>query len=144
MDSEFTKTAKIGLIEELEKLRDEIRKAADPLTEEQFWKKPLDNSNSVGHLVLHLTGNLSHFVGAQLGKTGYVRDREREFTESTPPSKAQALAGLDDAVAVFRRVVASLSEEDLINTPRHVKDSEFAFEVDVPGLMKTVKRLLHD
>ena len=30
-------------------------------------------------LVLHLCGNLQHFVGARLGGSGYVRDREREF-----------------------------------------------------------------
>ena len=41
-------------------------------------------------------------------------------------------------VVLFQRQ----SEADLINTPRHVKDSEFAFEVDVPGLMETVKSLL--
>jgi hypothetical protein len=37
-----------------------------------------------------------------------VRDREREFTETAVPSKAEALAGLDAAVATFRRVVESL------------------------------------
>jgi hypothetical protein len=68
----------------------------------------------VGHLVLHLTGNLNYFVGAQLGHTGYVRDREREFTEATPPSKAEALAGLDAAVAMFRRVVEGLGAEALL------------------------------
>jgi hypothetical protein len=64
-------------------------------------------------LVLHLTGNLQHFVGAQLGKTGYVRDREREFAEPTPPPREQLFAGLDDAVATFRGVVSGLSEGEL-------------------------------
>jgi hypothetical protein len=67
----------------------------------------------VGHLVLHLAGNLNHFVGAHLGGSGYVREREREFTEATPPGKAEALAGLDAAVATFRRVVEGLSAEKL-------------------------------
>jgi uncharacterized damage-inducible protein DinB len=64
--------------------------------------------------VLHLTGNLNHFVGAQLGGTGYVRDREREFTEQQVPAKAEALARLDEAVALFRRVVSGLTEERLL------------------------------
>ena len=64
-------------------------------------QRPLEPGNSVGHLILHLTGNLNHFVGGQLGKTGYVRDREREFTESNLPKKEQVLAGLDAAVATF-------------------------------------------
>jgi uncharacterized protein (TIGR03083 family) len=98
----------------LEGQRDAIKAAAEPLSEADFWRKPLEPGNSVGHLVLHLAGNLNHFVGAQLGGTGYVRDREREFTEASPPSKAEALAGLDAAVATFRRVVDGLSAEALV------------------------------
>ena len=104
---------KSSLVAQLSELRDAIRSLAEPLSEEEFWIKPLEPGNSFGHLVLHLTGNLSHFVGAQLGKTGYVRDREREFTEANPPSKREALAGLDGAVETFRRTVEGLSAEQL-------------------------------
>jgi uncharacterized damage-inducible protein DinB len=64
-------------------------------------------------LILHLTGNLNHFVGAQLGASGYVRDREREFTESNPPSKETVLANLDQAVATFRKLVSGLTSDQL-------------------------------
>ncbi len=103
-----------ALISELETLRDAMRSLAEPLTEKEFWTKPLEPGNSIGHLVLHLTGNLSHFVGAQLGGTGYVRDREREFTEASPPAKAQTMTHLDNAVATFRRVVQGLREDQLL------------------------------
>jgi uncharacterized damage-inducible protein DinB len=103
-----------ALVGELEGLRDAVKAAAEPLSEADFWRKPVEPGNSVGHLVLHLTGNLNHFVGAQLGGTGYVRDREREFTEASPPAKAATLAGLDAAVATFRRVVGGLSAERLL------------------------------
>ena len=104
---------KNALIGELEKLRDEIRQVAEPLSEEELWHKPLEPSNSVGHLILHLTGNLNHFVGARLGNTGYIREREREFTESNVPTKSALLVGLDDAVATFRRVVSGLTADQL-------------------------------
>jgi uncharacterized damage-inducible protein DinB len=113
MATDLTAVARAALVGELEGLRDAVRSLAEPLGEEAFWKKPLDPGNSVGHLVLHLTGNLNHFVGGQLGGTGYVRDREREFTEAQPPPKAQALAGLDGAVATFRQVVEGLSADQL-------------------------------
>ena len=113
MSADLRAVAQGALVQELEGLRDAVRELAAPLSEEELWAKPLEPGNSVGHLVLHLTGNLSHFVGAQLGGTGYVRDREREFTEARPPSKAEALAGLDGAVATFRRVVEGLSAERL-------------------------------
>jgi uncharacterized damage-inducible protein DinB len=108
MSGDLANLAKQALCGELERLRDELRGLVDPLDEAQFWKKPTDPGNSAGHLVLHLTGNLSHFAGAQLGGTGYRRDREREFTEAAVPAKAEALARLDDAVALFRRVVEAL------------------------------------
>jgi hypothetical protein len=37
-------------------------------------------TNSAGNLALHVCGNLKHFVGAVLGGTGYVRQRELEFS----------------------------------------------------------------
>jgi uncharacterized damage-inducible protein DinB len=110
---DVTALAKAAVVDELEGLLKAVRELSEPLTEEQFWRKPLEPGNSVGHLVLHLTGNLSHFVGAQLGGTGYVREREREFTEAQPPPKAEALARLDGAVATFHRVVDALPADRL-------------------------------
>jgi uncharacterized damage-inducible protein DinB len=111
MSAEMAKAVKAALTGELEVLLDAVKTLGEPLDEAQFWRKPVEPGNSFGHLVLHLTGNLSHFAGARLGGTGYVRDREREFTETVVPTKAEALQRLADAVALFRRVVESLSEE---------------------------------
>jgi uncharacterized damage-inducible protein DinB len=105
--------ARTAVIGELEQLRDAVHELAEPLSDRELWTKPMEPGNSVGHLILHLTGNLNHFVGAQLGKTGYVREREREFTEAQPPSRDTLFAGLDAAVATFRRVVDGLSAEQL-------------------------------
>ena len=113
MTADMTELAKTALIEELEMLRDEVRKLAEPLSDAQFWSKPIDPGNSIGHLVLHLTGNLNHFVGSQLGGSGYVRDREREFTETHLPRKEEALRRLDEAVATFRRIVSGLRVEQI-------------------------------
>ncbi len=113
MSPDLATLAKTALIGQLEGLTKAVRELAAPLSEQAFWAKPVEPGNSFGHLVLHLTGNLSHFVGAQIGGTGYVREREREFTETKPPSKDEALAGLDAAVALFRRVVEGLNAERL-------------------------------
>ena len=113
MSIDLAEPIKAAAIQQLEQLRDAVRELAGPFDERQFWLKPLEPGNSFGHLVLHLAGNLNWFVGAQLGGTGYVRDREREFTEVSPPAKAEALARLDEAVATFRRVVQGLTAEQL-------------------------------
>ena len=79
-----------------------------PLREDQFWAKPYPYGNSFGHLVLHLTGNLNYYIGAQIAKTGYTRDREREFNEPNPPSKEEALQRLHEAVTM---VIATLGKQ---------------------------------
>lgn len=89
-----------------------IRELAAPLTEKQFWTKPFSYGNSFGHLILHLTGNLNYYVGAQIANTGYVRDREREFTESTPPKKDDALKRLDAVVAIVIETIRGQSSAD--------------------------------
>ncbi len=113
MSGDLTALVRSALIGELEQLRDAVRAVAEPLSEQELWTKPIEPGNSIGHLILHLTGNLNHYVGAQLGKTGYVREREREFAETKPPAKPVMLANLGAAVATFRRVVAALSAEQL-------------------------------
>jgi uncharacterized damage-inducible protein DinB len=111
MDSRLACAA---LMKELGALHESVRELAGALTDGEFWAKPVDPGNSIGHLVLHLTGNLNHFVGAQLGATGYVRDREREFTEQQLHSKAEVLARLDEAVAQFCNIVGRLPEGRLL------------------------------
>jgi uncharacterized damage-inducible protein DinB len=113
MAADLSNLARLALIGELEQLRDEVRQVAESLSEKELWTKPIEPGNSVGHLILHLSGNLNHFVGAQLGGTGYVREREREFTETNPPAKEIVLAKMDKAVATFRQVVSGLSVEQL-------------------------------
>ena len=89
-----------------------IHELASPLTETQFWQKPFPFGNSFGHLVLHLTGNLNYYIGAQIAKTGYVRDRPREFNDPNPPSKDEALKRFDEAVTIVVRTIHAQSTED--------------------------------
>src|SRR5246500_4454374 len=89
-----------------------VRELAAPLSNSQFWQKPFPYGNSFGHLVLHLTGNLNYYIGAQVANTGYVRDREREFTESNPPAKEDALKQLDAVVAMVTETIRAQSSED--------------------------------
>ncbi len=89
-----------------------IRELAQPLTNAQFWQKPFPYGNSFGHLVLHLTGNLNYYIGAQIAQTGYIRDRPREFADPHPPSKEEVLKRFDDAVAMVLATVRAQSPED--------------------------------
>jgi hypothetical protein len=94
------------------KLAGVVRELSAPLSDELFWAKPFPFGNSFGHLVLHLTGNLNYYIGAQIAATGYVRDRPREFAEAVPPSKDVALKKFDDAVKMVVRTISQQSAEE--------------------------------
>ena len=89
-----------------------LRELADPLTDAEFWRKPFPFGNSFGHLVLHLTGNLNYYIGAQIAKTGYVRDRPREFSDPAPPPKEEALRRFDAAVDMVVKTIRAQSADD--------------------------------
>ncbi len=55
--------------------------------EENLWKITGSIKNSAGNLTLHLTGGLNHFVGATLAHTGYIRNRDQEFTKKGYPER---------------------------------------------------------
>ena len=90
----------------------ELHKWVDPLSEEQFWRNPYTYGNSPGHLVLHLSGNLSYYVGAQIAGTGYVRNRDLEFTESSRPGKSEVLRKFDEIITMVVATIEKQSEFD--------------------------------
>ncbi len=89
-----------------------VRELAAPLTNAHFWQKPFPFGNSFGHLILHLTGNLNYYIGAQIANTGYVRDRPKEFNDPNPPSKDEALKRFDDAVGMVKRALQAQSPDN--------------------------------
>jgi hypothetical protein len=94
------------------KLASMVHELAAPLNDEQFWAKPFAFGNSFGHLVLHLTGNLNYYIGAQIAGTGYVRDRPLEFSETTRPSKTEVLKRFDHAIELVIGTIKSQSADD--------------------------------
>ncbi|MGO4291448.1 DinB family protein [Chitinophaga sp. RAB17] len=100
----------INLFErDLSKLEQEIA-AYD--TSAAVWRVPPGITNAAGNLCLHLCGNLQHFVGAVLGKTGYVRNRELEFSDRNVPTE-DLLVLISSTRRIILTVIAGLTEEDL-------------------------------
>jgi uncharacterized damage-inducible protein DinB len=110
--AELRETVASSLVTRYTKMAGWVRELAAPLSEEQFWAKPFSFGNSFGHLVLHVTGNLNYYIGAQIAGTGYVRDRPREFSEAARPAKAEVLKKFDGAVEMVVRTIRAQSAED--------------------------------
>ena len=109
---ELNESVATGLAAYYEYVAAQLHKWVDTLSNEQFWCKPYPYGNSIGHLVLHMTGNLSYYIGARVAGTGYVRDRDREFTEKQPPPKDEALGAFDRAIAMVVATLRKQSAED--------------------------------
>jgi hypothetical protein len=101
-----------GLTERYGALALRVRELATPLTEDQLWHRPFPFGNSFGHLVLHLTGNLNYYIGTQIAGTGYVRDRDLEFTDARHLPKEAVLKRFDEAIEMVLRTVRAQSDED--------------------------------
>lgn len=121
----------LGIFErDLNKLKDEISLYRD---ENSLWIVKKEISNSAGNLCLHLIGNLNHFIGATLGNTGYVRNRDNEFVAKNILRK-DLISEIEKTIEVVFNTLNKLSAED--------------FEKDFPvqkhdKIVKTDFMLLH-
>jgi len=96
-------------IRDLEALGNELDAYPDDVS---LWATPPGASNSGGNLALHLVGNLQHFVGAQLGKSGYLRDRDAEFRSRDVP-RQQIHELIRTTIDVVNRTIPALTPEML-------------------------------
>ena len=80
--------------------------------DETAWRTAPGVTNSAANLALHVAGNLQHFVGAGLGRTGYVRNRDLEFARSSG-TRAEIQAELGAAIGAVEKVLPTLSAETL-------------------------------
>ena len=101
-----------SLAEHLDRVRARVHALVDPLSTEQVWQRPYSYGNSIGHLLLHVTGNLSYYIGTQIAGTGYVRDRPTEFADPSKMPKEQALQAFDAAVDLVISTLANQSDAD--------------------------------
>ncbi len=104
--------------------------------ERDIWKLVPGVTNSAGTLVLHLAGNLQHYVGTRLGESGYVRDRDAEFDTRNLP-RAELLQILEDArlavQATFQRTPSPSLEIEYPERVGGVKLATGQFLVHLAG-----------
>lgn len=112
------------------KLTDEINNYKD---EKMLWVTGAGINNSPGNLCLHLIGNLNHFIGSVLGKNGYQRERDKEFSLKNIP-----VTTLTDMIEktgeVVLKILTAMNEKDFEDNFPERKDDKF---------LKTDFMLLH-
>ena len=101
-----------SLSTQFDRVRRNVHGLVEPLSNEQLWRRPFPYGNSVGHLLLHLTGNLSYYIGAQIAGNGYVRDRPKEFADPSRRPRDEVLRDFDGAVDMVLAALAAQREAD--------------------------------
>ncbi len=109
---ELTQVVPSEMVRYFRHLAERVEKHLRALPKDKVYFKPFIYGNSMGHLILHLTGNLNHYIGAGIMNTGYVRNRPLEFTDPTPPPPEEALKKFRTAVDLVARAIELQSPAD--------------------------------
>jgi uncharacterized damage-inducible protein DinB len=102
-------TLKSLFARDLNRLKKEIGLYRD---ESSIWKVEKNIANSAGNLCLHLIGNLNNYIGKEIGKTGYVRNRELEFSLKNV-RRTELLDQIDKTIQMINQSLDKLNENTL-------------------------------
>jgi hypothetical protein len=106
----------------------DIRKLIEEINlfknEEDLWRTRGDVKNSGGNLALHITGGLNHLIGATLAHTGYIRNRDQEFT-SKGVERKYLVAQLEKLIQMISETLNGFTQEQM--------DAEYPIFFDKPN-----------
>jgi hypothetical protein len=94
---------------DLRKLIEEINLFRD---EENLWRIHGAIKNSSGNLALHIIGGLNYLIGTTLAKTGYVRNRDLEFSAKGVPRK-ELVASLEELIPMINKTLTELTADQM-------------------------------
>ncbi|KYG82829.1 DUF1572 family protein [Roseivirga echinicomitans] len=97
---------------DLDRLSNEVESYSK---EENLWITEGQITNTAGNLALHICGNLQHFIGAVLGKTGYERNRDFEFSGKNV-SRTELLNSIQETKTTVSDTLQRLPES-VLNYP---------------------------
>lgn len=108
-NNSIVQTLKTLFVRDLTKLKDEISLYSN---EPAIWRIDHNIANSAGNLCLHLVGNLNTYIGAELGKTGYIRNRELEFSATDVP-REELISKIIGTIDVVGKTLDQLKDDQL-------------------------------
>ncbi|MFI5251867.1 MAG: DUF1572 family protein [Bacteroidota bacterium] len=115
--SEYVKYSRKRLVKEF---LPRIERCLEILTEEEIWWRAHETDNSIGNLVLHLSGNARQWIVSGLGNVPDKRDRAKEFSERENPPKDQLLKILRETMADVDKTLEKLDVQQLLEI-RHIQ-----------------------
>ena len=95
-----------------------IERCLEELSEEDIWWRPNEVSNSIGNLLLHLSGNVRQWIISGIGGAPDLRDRDQEFEQRAPISTERLLERLSATVREADAILAGLDPASLLEQRR--------------------------
>ena len=113
MENTFAKEFIEQSIYRIEENTQRIIKCLGEIEEIEIWKFPNDNSNSIGNLILHLCGNIRQYAISALSEIKDIRERDKEFSTKTGPTKSELLNELTDTISEAVSIIENIDENRL-------------------------------
>lgn len=90
-----------------------LRHCVNALPRDAVWARPNESSNSIGNLLVHLTGNVTEWILGGVGGRSIKRYRAGEFEQQDGADAAVLLDNLERVLQEADTVLAGLTEKDL-------------------------------
>jgi len=97
-------------------LPEQIRQAVQQLTDDELWWRPNAESNSVGNLILHLSGSIRNYLCRSIGGFDYARDRAAEFAARGPIPREELLAIFETMVEQASKTLESFDTSTFLDS----------------------------
>jgi uncharacterized damage-inducible protein DinB len=91
-----------------------LTSCCNELEEGEIWKRPNQNSNSAGNIILHLCGNIRQYAISSLGNREDTRERDKEFSANGGYSKKELLDKFLDTVKEAKNIIENISIDELL------------------------------
>jgi len=112
LKNEFKQQAVLRMTENLPR----VNKCLELLSTEQIWQRPNAQSNSIGHLILHLCGNITQYINASLGKQKDTRNRNLEFTSTEEISAEELYEKFENVILKAILVILKTNKKELLKS----------------------------
>jgi uncharacterized damage-inducible protein DinB len=100
-----------------------IERCLEQLTDEEVWWRANQESNSIGNLLLHLSGNARQWIVCGLGGAPDQRERQKEFDQRALVPRSDLFARLKQTVSEVDEVLARFDPTQML-TPRQIQGTE--------------------
>ena len=117
-ESNLTSAVASDVVNCLDASLTKISHCLEQLTDEQVWWRPHHSMNSIGNLILHLSGNVRQWITSGVGGEPDVRNRPEEFSEQRRISKDDLVHELAKTVAQAKEVVSRLTAPQFLEQRR--------------------------